>query len=306
MTGTGADPATLGAIMARENTTHHTGPRLRMPDRVAAVLACPVCGDGLDRGERGLACDRGHAFDIAREGYAGLLTGSTPPGTGDSKEMVADRVRFQTAGHYDPLGRALAEALAQTVPAPLIADVGGGTGHYLTQVLDARPDAVGLTLDVSKFAVRRAARAHERGGAVTADTWRPLPLRTGSVDALLNVFAPRNAAEFRRVLRPGGVLVVVTPDTDHLAELRAPLGLLEVDPRKDERLAESLHGDFAPAQARPLRFTMELTHEDAATVVGMGPSARHITPADLRDRIAALPAPVTVTASVRLHGYHPC
>jgi 23S rRNA (guanine745-N1)-methyltransferase len=292
--------------MARENTTHHTGPRLRMPQRVAAALACPVCGAGLDFGDRGLGCERGHRFDIAREGYAGLLTGATPPGTGDTKEMVADRLRFQRAGHYDPLGRALAEAVADAAPAPLVADVGGGTGHYLTQVLDARPDAVGITLDVSKFAVRRAARAHERGGAVTADTWRTLPLRTGSVDALLNVFAPRNAAEFRRVLTADGLLVVVTPDADHLAELRGPLGLLEVDPRKDERLAESLHGHFAPAGARPLRFTMDLTHEDAATVVGMGPSARHIAPADLRDRIAALPAPVTVTASVRLGAYCPC
>lgn len=291
--------------MARVNTTHHTGPRLRMPDRVAAALACPVCGDGLVRGARGLACDRGHAFDIAREGYASLLTGATPPGTGDSREMVADRVRFQDAGHYDPLGRALAEALTQAVPAPVVADLGGGTGHYLTQVLQARPDAVGLTLDVSKFAVRRAARAHERGGAVTADTWRTLPLRTGSVDALLNVFAPRNAAEFRRVLRPEGVLVVVTPDTDHLAELRASLGLLEVDPRKDERLAGSLHGDFVPVGTRPLRFTMELGHDDAATVVGMGPSARHIDPEDLRERIAALSDPVTVTASVRVHTYRP-
>lgn len=278
-----------------------------MPDTVAAALACPVCGSGLRLGERGLTCDSGHSFNVAREGYASLLSGATPPGTGDSREMVADRLRFQDAGHHAPISTALAAALTRelTVSEPLVADIGGGTGHHLARVLDALPHAVGLTADVSKFAARRAARTHERGGAVTADAWRGLPMRDASADALLNVFAPRNAAEFHRVLRADGVLLVAAPAADHLTELRAPLGLLEVDPRKDERLAHSLHGHFTPASTEDLRFSMDLSHDDAATVVGMGPSARHITPKDLRARIAVLHAPVAVTASVRLHTFHP-
>lgn len=291
--------------MARANTPH-TGPRLRMPDTVAALLACPSCGLGLVHGERGLACAAGHSFNVAREGYASLLTGATPPGTGDSKAMVADRLRFQQAGHYDAIGDALGEALAGGgAPDPVVVDVGGGTGHYLARVLDALPRAVGLTADVSKWAARRAARVHERAGAVTADAWRGLPLRADSADALLNVFAPRGAAEFHRVLRGDGLLLVVVPAADHLAELRAPLGLLEVDPRKDERLAQALHGHFAPAGVRDLRLPMELAHQDVATVVGMGPSARHIGAAALAERVAALPEPCAVTASVRLHTYRP-
>ncbi|MFD6951567.1 methyltransferase type 11 [Nocardiopsis sp. TSRI0078] len=293
--------------MTRANTPHHTGPRLRMPDSVAAALACPACGRGLGLDERGLTCAGGHSFNVAREGYASLLTGATPPGTGDSREMVADRLRFQEAGHHDRISDALAAALTRelTASAPLVADIGGGTGRHLARVLEALPHAVGLTVDVSKFAARKAARVHERGGAVTADAWRGLPMRDASADALLNVFAPRGAAEFRRVLRADGVLLVAVPAADHLTELREALGLLEVDPRKEERLADSLHGHFAPAGTEDLCFSMELGHEDAATVVGMGPSARHIAPQDLRSRIAALPAPVSVTASVRLHTYRP-
>ena len=286
-------------------TNTHTGPRLRMPERVASALACPVCGRALSRDPRGLTCSARHGFNVAREGYAGLLTGATPPGTGDSKEMVADRLRFQAAGHYDHIGRALAEALTGVGADPLIVDVGGGTGHYLAQVLEATPGAVGLTTDVSKFAARKAARVHPRAGAVTADSWRVLPLADGVADVLLNVFAPRNAAEFHRVLAPTGTLLVVTPETDHLTELRSALGLLEVDPRKDERLAHSLHAHFAPVQARSVRFDLDLPHPDALTVVGMGPSARHITPEDLAERVSALPDPVRVTASIRLGAYRP-
>ena len=123
--------------MTRTNPTRPT--RLRMPDPALSALACPVCGNALTLGERGLSCTHGHTFDIAREGYAALLTGSTPPGTGDSKEMITDRLRFQQAGHYDPIGRALAQILDQHLdePAPLVVDIGGGTGHYLAQVLKA-------------------------------------------------------------------------------------------------------------------------------------------------------------------------
>lgn len=283
----------------------HTSPRLRMPEPVTAVLTCPVCGQALAQDPSGLTCPSRHGFNVAREGYAGLLTGATPPGTGDGKEMVADRLRFQTAGHYDPIGRALVKVLSDgpIAAAPLIVDVGGGTGHYLAQVLDALPEAVGLTTDVSKFAARKAAKAHSRAGAVTADSWRALPLATGSVDVVLNVFAPRNAAEFQRVLKPTGTLVVVTPEADHLTELRTALDLLEVDPRKDERLAESLHGHFAPAEARTVRFDMDLPHQDALTVVGMGPSARHVTREELAARVETLPDPVRVTASVRVGTY---
>ncbi|WP_017615807.1 putative RNA methyltransferase [Nocardiopsis salina] len=271
------------------------------------ALACPVCRAGLTLGVRALSCPGGHTFDLAREGYASVLTGATPPGSGDTKEMVADRLRFQQHGHYDPIGHALARAL--DVPGlseqPLVLDAGGGTGHYLALVLEALPHAHGLTTDVSKFAARKAAKVHPRAGAATADTWRGLPLRTGTADALINVFAPRESGEFHRVLRPDGLLVVVTPDTDHLGELRGPLGLLEVDPRKDERLSRGLHGHFTPQMSAPLRFTLQLDHADAATVVGMGPSARHMRAAELTDRVAALPDPVTVTASVRVNTYRP-
>ena len=50
--------------------------------------------------------------------------------------------------------------------------------------------------------------------------FRPYPLADQSVDAVLNMFAPRNPGEFHRVLRPNGSLIVVRPTVDHLAELR--------------------------------------------------------------------------------------
>ncbi|MEH0929522.1 putative RNA methyltransferase [Micromonospora sp. CPCC 205558] len=188
---------------------------------------------------------------------------------------------------------------------PLVVDAGAGTGRYLGAVLAALPHAVGLALDVSKPALRRAARAHPRAAAALADTWQRLPLADASTAVLLNVFAPRNGAEFHRVLDPAGTLLVVTPDTDHLTELVAALGLLRVAPDKAGRVTDSLGGHFTPVSSVVHRAELTLTRPEAASLVGMGPSAWHTDPEALAARLAALPEPVRVTVAVRVDAYRP-
>ncbi|WP_436770876.1 methyltransferase domain-containing protein [Yinghuangia sp. YIM S09857] len=278
-----------------------------------ALLRCPHCRADLaaDPVGRALRCAAGrHTFDIARQGYANLLTGDARPGTADTADMVAARDAFLRAGHYKPVAEALAaEATAAAgtpgTPPGAVVDVGAGTGHYLAHALDAAPDRTGLALDISKYALRRAAKAHPRAAAVVCDAWRPLPVRDAAAALVLNVFAPRNPAELRRILHPQGTLAVVTPTAAHLAELVATLGLLRVDEDKQTRLDTALAPHFTPGRAQRIGFTLALGHEDIAAVVGMGPSAWHTDPAELRARIAALPDPLVVTAEVALSLYSP-
>ncbi|WP_305785023.1 putative RNA methyltransferase [Symbioplanes lichenis] len=263
-----------------------------MIDGALPYLRCPVCGDTLARPDPAiLRCPRRHSFDIARQGYVNLTTGRSPH-DGDSAEMVADRVAFLGAGHYDFITEAL---ISQVRPAGLILDAGTGTGHYLARLLDAWENTTGLGLDVSKPALRRAARAHPRAAAALADLWRPWPVADASAALVLNVFAPRNGPEFRRVLRAGGTLIVVTPAQDHLGELIAAHDLIRVDPGKAERVAGSLGGDFATKSTSTHRRLLDLTAAEARTLVGMTPSARHVH----RDEIAGL----TTTAAVEITVY---
>ncbi len=271
-----------------------------MIDAAMPYLRCPVCGSGLARAGTALRCARGHAFDVARQGYVNLTTGRMPH-AGDTADMIAARADFLAAGHYDLVSDALAQ-VAGTAAATsgLVVDAGTGTGRHLAAVLDGLPGRVGLGLDVSKAALRRAARAHPRAGAALADLWRPLPLADACAALVLNVFAPRNGAEYRRVLHPDGALLVVTPAADHLSELVSVLGLLRVDPDKAERVAGSLGEWFTRGGATTHRRRLALTHDEVRTLVGMGPSAWHADPQRLADRVAALPTPVTVTAAVQL------
>ncbi|MGA5894787.1 putative RNA methyltransferase [Streptomyces venetus] len=282
-------------------------PDRRLPsDRLLTVLTCPLCPSGLARADGALRCADRHTFDIARHGYVSLLTGRRRAASADSADMVRSRASFLRAGHYEPLVRTLAGAAAELAPPDAtVLDAGSGTGHYLAAVLDALPEAMGLGLDSSAPALRAAARAHPRGEAVGWDVWQPWPVRTGCADLVLNVFAPRNGPEFHRVLRPDGALLVVTPTARHLRELRSPLGLLAVDPRKEERLRRTLAAHFRPARTEPLEYAMSLTPEDVAGLVTMSPAARHVEPAELRRRVGELPAPVRVTASFVVSVYRP-
>jgi 23S rRNA (guanine745-N1)-methyltransferase len=209
--------------------------------------------------------------------------------------MVAARVAFLAAGHFADLTRAVADLVPPE--ADRVVDVGAGTGHHLAAVLARAEDAVGLALDASSHALRRAARAHPRIGAVACDAWAGLPVRDAAAGVLLNVFAPRNAAEFHRVLRPGGTLLVVTPGARHLAELVAALGLLSVEERKRERLAATLSRGFERVAEDELERTVRLSRADVAAAVTMGPSSWHTDAATLEQRIARLPAAVDVTTS---------
>jgi len=270
---------------------------------VVDCLSCPHCGGPLGERAGALRCPAGHCFDVARQGYVTLLPGAGRGVGGDTAGMVAARDRFLSAGHYAPLTRLLVEAVGSG-PGPVV-DVGGGTGQHLSAVLDAHPDRVGVAIDLSRYAARRAARAHPRAGAVVADAWRALPVRTGVAAAVLDVFSPRNGAETARVLRADGVLVVVTPGQDHLAELVVALGLLTVDGRKDERMAAALDPHLDLGDRAEHCWTLSLRHADAVAAVAMGPSAHHIDAPDLARRVAALPDPVTTTASVAVSRYRP-
>ncbi|MFD8707410.1 putative RNA methyltransferase [Kitasatospora sp. NPDC059648] len=289
---------------------------------IEPYLACPHCAQALTRHERSLRCPAGHSFDLAKQGYVSLLAGDAHTGTGDTAEMVAARADFLAAGHYRPIADALADAATALVdaapsadgagsdstggmggPDGLVADLGAGTGHYLAHVLDALPGRVGAALDISKFALRRAAKAHPRIGAVVCDAWRPLPLRDASAELMLNVFAPRNGPEIRRVLRPGGTLLLVSPTAGHLRELVDALGLLSVDEDKQRRIDEKLGPYLTPVEQRSVDFTLRLGAQDVRTVVGMGPSAWHTDADRLEAALAALPEPVEVTASVTVAAY---
>ena len=262
------------------------------------LLRCPACGQALADDGGALSCPAGHLYDVARQGYVALALGAH---AGDGAEMVAARERVLSAGLFDPLAEALAEECAAAGEGAVI-ELGAGTGWYLARMLERLPERIGLAIDVSKPALRRAARAHPRAVAVGADVWGALPLRNGVAGLVLSVFAPRNADEAARVLAPPGLLVAVVPAPDHLAEPVSALGLLGIEERKGERLADAHAERFRLLRERELSWPLDLDRAAALDLAAMGPSAFH---GDPRSRAGELPERLRATASVRIASFRP-
>ncbi|MFF5790786.1 methyltransferase domain-containing protein [Paeniglutamicibacter sp. NPDC012692] len=284
---------------------------MAQPTNLDLGLLCPVCRLELRLRTRPgrpaqLSCADLHAFDAAKQGYFNLLTGKGTAFREDGSAMVAARAAFLEAGHYGPLAEALTESVAAAVEGnsgPRILDAGAGTGYYLGQVLHGLPEsATAIAVDISKFAMRRAAKLPGTL-ALVWDLWRELPMGDASFDALINVFSPHNGQEFARVLRPGGLALVVTPLPDHLADGAQLLGLLGIAGDKAAGVVASMGESFVLEKTREIRVPLELSPDQAFDLAMMGPAGHHLDPAVLRERIEAHPGAIELAAAFRVQEF---
>jgi len=185
-------------------------------------LLCTVrdCHEPLARNERGLACPRGHSFDIARSGYVNLLQPNDKRSKlpGDTAAAVAARRRLHDRGVTAPLLEAIS-ALAAIDRDDVMLDVGCGDGYYLgTIALESGCEAHGI--DISVPAVDAAARRYPECEWIVGNADRFLPYADKTFSRVLSITARMNVPELRRVLRDDGRLLVAIPAPDDLVELR--------------------------------------------------------------------------------------
>ena len=188
-------------------------------------LICPLDSLPLHLHERSWRCENGHSYDVAKQGYVNLLPvqNKRSKDPGDSKAMVQARSHYLEQGYYQPLAQVLADTVLVHGNQSLL-DAGCGEGYYLRYLIEqAEQSGVDLNiaaLDISKWAVQAAARKDKRLSWMVASN-STIPLADNSVDTILCVFGFPVEAEFKRVLKPGGRLIMVDPASDHLKELKA-------------------------------------------------------------------------------------
>lgn len=192
-------------------------------------FCCPICGGTLSRRDHAAVCVKGHSFDVARQGYVHLLPSDRMHSKlpGDTKEMVASRRRFLEGGYYglfrETLCR-LAGECAQALGSPegeglFLCDAGCGEGYYTGGLAKALPQARVCGFDISKLAVKAAAGKYKGISFGVASSFS-IPLRTGQVQILTDVFSPLAEGEFARVVAPGGYFLYAVPGPRHLWGLK--------------------------------------------------------------------------------------
>lgn len=253
-----------------------------MTPATASALRCAVCQKPLLLVGRSLRCAASHSFDLSREGYANLLPLQKKHAAdpGDGKEMVRARRAFLSAGYYAPLMQTLTEICA-ALPHDHVVDAGCGEGSYDAALLRALPETELVGFDLSKEAVRLAAKLVPQAAFCVGGSFCA-PVRDGWADVILNIFSPFAGAEFRRMLASGGYLVYAVPTARHLYGLKQ---VLYKTPYENE-VRDIEYEGFSFCYARQTESEITVQDRNLQALFAMTPYYWN-TPADGAERLAA-------------------
>jgi SAM-dependent methyltransferase len=246
------------------------------------LLTCPFCSLPLSVVGNTFSCANAHSFDVAREGYVNLLRKKLP---GDTKEMLVARRQFLEQDYYQPLSDRLNELVYAhlSTAAPKVLDAGCGEGYYLGRLqrllAEKQPAIQGeyVGVDISKEAIRLAARRYCECCFAVANLKERFVFADGTLDILLNIFAPHNVEEFTRVMASGALLILVIPGPAHLLQLRHELHLLNIEEQKQQRVMEQFAQSFKLLTTSTLHYTLRMDNTALTQLVMMTPNFWHLS-----------------------------
>lgn len=186
--------------------------------RSSEWLRCPICKSKFTNPQNySIRCQSNHQFDLSKKGTLYFL--SHEIATEYDQEMLLHRRNVLRTKMYQPMIQTIREFLPEQNMKMI--DAGCGDGTFLTQVLDdtVSSDYQAIGLDISKDAIYLASGYVEKSLFIVGDITN-LPVRSESVDILLNILSPSHYKEFSRVLSPNGIVIKVVPNSDYLIELR--------------------------------------------------------------------------------------
>jgi 23S rRNA (guanine745-N1)-methyltransferase len=186
-------------------------------------LRCTVrnCSHDLVHSRGGLTCPADHHFDQAKEGYWNLTQPQDKKSAnpGDNREAVLARHRWLERGHASGLIADLKPWLQDSNTSMRVLDLGCGDGTFGPALFAEHPTTY-CGIDLSKPAIKLAARRWPEATWVLANADRGLPVSDSSIDCVISLFGRRPIAEIKRVLTPSGFCIVAVPGEDDLIELR--------------------------------------------------------------------------------------
>ncbi len=180
---------------------------------------CPICKQPLYFENTYLCCLNKHCFDIAKQGYINLLPHSKQS-KHYTKETFVDRGIIFKNGYYDHILQELLLILKSLTNVNTLLDVGCGEGYYSKQINELLGKEL-FSFDISKESIKLASKGDRKNSIkwFVGDLIN-MPIREQSIDCILDVFAPANYTEFKRVLNKKGYIIKIVPATTHLIELR--------------------------------------------------------------------------------------
>lgn len=239
-------------------------------------MTCPYCQASLRLTDQGVACQGGHHFDLAKQGYLFLSRQALKPTKYDRDLFLARRSIIRESPFYRALHEQILICMEGLTEGVRVLDAGGGEGSHLATLMATMNQSIwAMNLDLSKEGIQLATDYNDLLISVVSDLAH-LPLANQSIDLILNILSPSNYGEFDRVLVPGGRLIKVIPGPHYLAEIRqsaSELGLANDKVHDQAPVLEVFKHHYPDYQAYPVQRRLKLSTGQKADLLAMTPLA---------------------------------
>ncbi|MDT2759826.1 methyltransferase domain-containing protein [Enterococcus xiangfangensis] len=258
------------------------------------LFSCPKCRHEMIQQEKSLICVNGHRFDLSKKGTLYFLDHQIK--TDYDNQMFTPRGRMIRSGMYQPV----IEKITQLIQTGNLLDIGCGEGSFLQQITQLKKNPVTIGFDIAKEGIYLASNQPIEAFWCVADLTN-LPFADQSFDTILNIFSPSHYREFKRVLKPGGCVIKVVPQTGYLQELRAiyhPDGKAYSNEAVIQRFSEEMTID----QRERVTYEFEIPAENRLDLLEMSPLEWQV-PAEVKANLAQDPLrKITIDVEI-LKGY---
>lgn len=184
--------------------------------RNADLFQCPICKSSFpELNKYSLICENNHSFDLSKKGTLYFLMNASKNEYG--KTMLQERRKVSENNLFDSLLGEIYKKIKNKNGNTL--DVGCGEGSHLSYLSEEGLEGNKIGFDISKEGIQLAASRNEDLFWCVADLSRS-PFASTKYDTILNIFSPSNYLEFQRLLKPGGQVIKVVPETGYLHEMR--------------------------------------------------------------------------------------
>ncbi|MDE1548361.1 methyltransferase domain-containing protein [Jeotgalibaca caeni] len=261
------------------------------------LFQCPVCQQPfIETKQQGILCQKGHQFDLAKKGTLHLLQKG---GQNEyDKAMLTSRKQLADTGFFHPLLDEILTIVGSKERTAVL-DVGCGEGSHLHYLNEQGLGGEKIGFDISKDAIQLAANHYFEDAFWCVADLAHSPFSKEQFDLILNIFSPSHYQEFERLLKQGGQVVKVVPDSDYLMELRQQLYANEEKQAYENKEVVNRFKEIYPdGSHHHVRYEVPLTPESYGWLLEMTPLSWGADEAVLAKASQAPLASITVAVSI--------
>jgi 23S rRNA (guanine745-N1)-methyltransferase len=236
------------------------------------VMICPVCQRAVEiKPEIGIVCPLKHSYDFSKKGYLNLLKHT--PKENYEKDLFEARSQVIEAGLYDSLLQVIVEILNNSFERnqkKIMLDAGCGEGSHLNNLSEelTKNNWTLFGLDIAKEGIALGTKKRKAVTWLVGDL-SDLPFKDGSLDVILNILSPGHYESFKRVLKPGGLVIKVIPTASYLKEIRE--ALYPDKPYSHKSVEGHFEKNFRVVDRKTLTYNFQVSNELKPKLLAMTP-----------------------------------